>query len=199
MKPLKRHDCRPSVACHGYTLVEILVTSVAALSVLQGLVMMQFSNARTVNAATTNIQVGRELARLAYLLDTEVGEACAIRSGSMPGSCRQTCLTAPSTDLNVLIPVVDAGGAVSTRAIRYFLSNNQLFRTGPRTLLNGQLDLRDLQGVTTLLLDDVSEFSARTDQGCRVSSVSVSILVDNPRQLQTSTFSLNTGVSSYTN
>lgn len=62
-----------------------------------------------------------------------------------------------------LPPLIALAGVASSRVIRYHLSGTQLFRQEPRILLDGRLDLIDLQGATTLLLDDVSAFSVRTD------------------------------------
>lgn len=183
----------------GFTLAELLITSVAVLTVLQGLVFALLSQMRSVNAATTNLQTANELARLAYLMDAEVREGCAVQVGATPASCRQVCATTAANDLRVLIPVIDASGVPAMRSIRYYLASGQLFRSGPRILLNGQLDLRDLQGVNTLLLDEASGFTASTDSSCRISNVTVRVSTTNPQQNHQSSFALQAGVSSYTN
>jgi len=96
-----------------------------------------------------------------------------------------------------LPPLIALTGVASSRVLRYYLSGTQLFRQGPRLLLNGRLDLTDLQGATTLLLDDGSAFSARADTNCHSALVSISFSMPNSQQNYTSSYSVRTDVSTY--
>jgi hypothetical protein len=96
-----------------------------------------------------------------------------------------------------LPPVIALTGVASSRVLRYYISGTQLFRQGPRILLDGRLALTDLHGAATLLLDDVSAFSAGADTNCRSALVSISLSMPNSQQNYTSSYSVRTDVSTY--
>jgi hypothetical protein len=197
VKGLIRGGIRRRPGRAGFTLVELIIASVMALTILEGLVVIVISHLRSTNRTTIHIQARRELSRLIYLMGTEASEGCSLQVAANPASCKQICAAASSSDLRLLTPVVNDAGVASTRVLRYYLSGTQLFRQGPRILLNGRLDLTDLQGATTLLLDDVSAFSARADTNCRSALVSISLSIPNSQQTYTSSYSVRTDVSIY--
>jgi len=179
----------------GFGLVELLISTVLIVLVLAALASILVSHLGTTDRQGNVVQVRGELARFSYLLGTEVNEACALQRASDPSSCLQTCSTATTTDLRMLIPVLQNGTTATTRVIRYYLSGTTLMREGPRILANGQLETTTGSTSTTaVVLDSVASYTAQIDADCHAATISISQSLPSTTQTSNTTFSVRTSV-----
>ena len=179
----------------GFSLVELLLSTVLVVVVMAALASILVSHLGTTDRQGNVVQVRRELARFSYLLSTEVNEACALQRASDPSGCLQTCTTATTTDLRMLIPVLQNGTTATTRVIRYYLSGTTIMREGPRILANGQLETTTGSASTTaLVLDSVASYTAQIDADCHAATIFISQSLPSTTQTSDTTFSVRTSV-----
>jgi type II secretory pathway pseudopilin PulG len=179
----------------GFSLVELLLSTVLIVVVMAALASILVSHLGTTDRQGNVVQVRRELARFSYLLGTEVNEACALQRASDPSGCLQTCTTATTTDLRILIPVLQNGTTATTRVIRYYLSGTTIMREGPRILANGQLETTTGSASTTaLVLDSVASYTAQIDADCHAATIFISQSLPSTTQTSDTTFSVRTSV-----
>jgi len=179
----------------GFSLVELLLSTVLVVVVMAALASILVSHLGTTERQGNVVQVRRELARFSYLLGTEVNEACALQRASDPSGCLQTCTTATTTDLRMLIPVLQNGTTATTRVIRYYLSGTTIMREGPRILANGQLETTTGSASTTaLVLDSVASYTAQIDADCHAATIFISQSLPSTTQTSDTTFSVRTSV-----
>ena len=179
----------------GFSLVELLLSTVLVVVVMAALASILVSHLGTTERQGNVVLVRRELARFSYLLGTEVNEACALQRASDPSGCLQTCTTSTTTDLRMLIPVLQNGTTATTRVIRYYLSGTTLMREGPRILANGQLETTTGSASTTaLVLDSVASYTAQIDADCHAATIFISQSLPSTTQTSDTTFSVRTSV-----
>jgi prepilin-type N-terminal cleavage/methylation domain-containing protein len=195
MKPLRAiyRRFQGFTSQRGFTLLELLITTVLISILLAAISVILSSHLKLTDSETSMIQSRRESARLNYILNSESNEACALKGGSDPSSCSQTCATTASSDLRLRVPVIINGTTAGTRFIRYYLSGTELRRDGPAIKPDGQLDLSQ-SNVDSLLIDSVSAFMATIDSDCHAATISLSLSFPAAASPFTSAFSVRTNV-----
>jgi len=179
---------------NGFTLMELMITTILISIILAAISAILSGHLRLTDSETSMIQSRRESARLNYILNSESNEACAVKGGSDPTSCSQTCLTTATNDLRMRVPVLINGTTAGTRFIRYYLSGTELRRNGPAIKPDGQLDLSQATMIDSLLIDSVSAFNAVIDSDCHAAAITLSLSLQNTVAPFTSRFSLRTNV-----
>lgn len=185
---------RPIARNQALTLLEMMITILLVSTLLAGLGITLSSHLRLIDAQTSMIHSRRESARLQHILTSESNEACALRGGSDPTSCSQTCQTSATSDLRLLVPVIVNGTTQETRLIRYYLKDTDLRRSGAAIRPDGQLDLSQGSTIDSLVMDSVKAFSATIDSDCHAASISLSLSFPDTTKLLTTSFALRTNV-----
>ncbi|MGB7565688.1 MAG: hypothetical protein WBM08_13185 [Prochlorococcaceae cyanobacterium] len=127
----------------------------------------------------------RNFSRLSFLMNTEIGEGCAVRSGSAPADCTPSTTTCPGTagtDIRVRVPVLNAANAFSYQTIRYYrdVATNEIKRDGPAILPNGRLDTAtNVDGA--VLVGNVSAFTPTVAADCRSVALTITFTIPDGR------------------
>ncbi|MCP9848798.1 hypothetical protein [Cyanobium sp. Morenito 9A2] len=166
----------------AFTLTELLIgVAIGAVAIL-GVARLMVSYTNASNNRIWASQADRSFSRLSFLLNTEIGEGCALQSGSNPASCNPpstgTCPGTAGTDIRVRVPVLNAAGTFSYQTIRYYLTGTQLLRDGPAILPSGRLDTAT--NVTgAVLVDNVSAFTPTVSADCRSVALALTFTIPN--------------------
>lgn len=160
----------------GATLVELLV-GMAISALFVPLVWATIRGAIQFYEATVwQVQLGRDLDRLATLLNAEAEEACLFGTTAAPDDCGapDPC-PAAAGQLQLGTRLLDASDNPTAPAvIIYALSNGELRRSGPRILANGRLDPDDT-AADQLVMRRVTGFTVTPSDDCNTVSIEVTV------------------------
>lgn len=136
--PSKRHPPASSSEAEGFTLVELLITIAAGLSIIAVLAPVIVSDIRT-SLANERFQSSQQaFLRLSSFIDTEVSEGSNLQyavstAGCSPSGTSSMTITIPyGFDTSTLLP--------NQAVVHYFVSGGALYRCGPPILATGALN-----------------------------------------------------------
>jgi len=148
-------------------------------------------------ATIWQVQLQRDLDRLTTLLDNDAADACLFGTTAVSNSCDvdiPTCAAA-SDQLRMRVTLLDSNdrptGADAVIIYRRDATTNELRRTGPLILPNGQLDSSNLTSVDQLVMRGVSVFAVSADNSCNTATIQLTVL-----PVAASTFQAEQGLSS---
>jgi prepilin-type N-terminal cleavage/methylation domain-containing protein len=134
----RREACIP--AERGFTLVELLVsTLIGALMLLAG-TYMALSHVRTTGRQAVAHRQQTDFGRLSHLIETEVDEGSALAYGQLTAGCTNNGV---ASVFSITVPVLIAAETTAASAVRtiyYYHFDGNLRRCGPAINADGTLD-----------------------------------------------------------
>lgn len=159
----------------GITLVELLV-ALAISGIILPLIWTTIQGAiRLFEANIWQVQLERDLNRLATLLNHEAEDACLFSTTAAPGDCAAPTpvCAAAANQLRMRVTLLNANNVPAGTAVITYTrdNNNELRRTGPTILANGRLDPTNTAANNQLVMRGVTAFTVTPNDDCNTATI----------------------------
>lgn len=197
---------------HGVTLVELLVALVISGLFLPLIWSGIHGAIRFFEATLWQVQLERDLNRVSTLLDAEAEDACMFGTNAPPPACAAAApvCAAAANQLRMRVTLLDANfvptGADAVILYTRNTATNELLRSGPQILANGQLSPANTASNDQLVMRGVTGFAVTPNNDCDTATVVITAVPVAPNTSTaaqgfgnpvTRTIGLRTGSKSY--